>query len=385
MKLINQSIIFCNILLSFFLASCHDNKGEVLCDFENTTEKEGELFFVKDDLVFKSGQLKSSDYARSGMNSIRLDSTNKYGGSTILTDISKGEYIQISVWKKKLKNSQGKLIMAVDDNLTLIGKEVSASDSDWSLQTLDFRAVRDFDSINVFLAHTSGVEVYFDDLKINRSSKPMEPEDSFEKIELFLPDSSKNKLDKLVQDLLFEEYIPEQAKESFNGFILNNSDSSDISIRLKGDFTDHLRTGFPSYRIKTESDDRYFKGIRTFSLQHPKTRNFQHEWLIHQLLEHENILTTRYFFLPLYINHEYAGVYAFEEHFEKQLVESKENREGPILKFDETAFWELAQINYLNETSIRAPFYRTSQVIPFKSKINVVRPLSSLVALLSNP
>jgi hypothetical protein len=44
--------------------------------------------------------------------------------------------------------------------------------------------------------------------------------------------------------------------------------------------------------------------------------------------------------VPVYLNNVNLGLYAFEEHFEKQLVESKKRREGPILRFSEDQFWE---------------------------------------------
>ena len=77
----------------------------------------------------------------------------------------------------------------------------------------------------------------------------------------------------------------------------------------------------------------------------PNTRSFSHQSVNHKLNEKEGVLTTRYSFMPVYINGVEIGVYAIEEHFEKQLLESKDKREGPILKFDEEGVWEMA-LNY---------------------------------------
>ena len=60
-----------------------------------------------------------------------------------------------------------------------------------------------------------------------------------------------------------------------------------------------------------------------------------HEWFAHKIFEYEDILTTRYIFVPVIINGEKKGVYALEEHFDKQLLEHRKRREGPIVKFDE--------------------------------------------------
>ncbi len=45
------------------------------------------------------------------------------------------------------------------------------------------------------------------------------------------------------------------------------------------------------------------------------------------------------------VNGERRGIYAYEEHFAKHLIESRNRREGPIIKFDETAIWEMNQKN----------------------------------------
>ena len=82
----------------------------------------------------------------------------------------------------------------------------------------------------------------------------------------------------------------------------------------------------------------HLKECGLFSIQSPDTRSFLNEWVMHQFFKKEEVLTTRYTFMPVYINNVEMGIYAVEEHFEKQLLESKDKREGPILKFDEEGF-----------------------------------------------
>jgi len=42
--------------------------------------------------------------------------------------------------------------------------------------------------------------------------------------------------------------------------------------------------------------------MKTFSLQTPESRSFMDEWLLHLLLDREDILTTRYAFINVEIN-----------------------------------------------------------------------------------
>ena len=59
----------------------------------------------------------------------------------------------------------------------------------------------------------------------------------------------------------------------------------------------------------------------------------------------EDVLTTRYGFINVELNGQDLGVYAYEEHFDKLLVESNNRREGPIVKFSEEAFWFTSRIS----------------------------------------
>ena len=56
-----------------------------------------------------------------------------------------------------------------------------------------------------------------------------------------------------------------------------NSRSISVKIRLKGDHIDHLDGEDKwSYRVQVRGDDHLF-GMRRFTLQHPKTRDYQYE------------------------------------------------------------------------------------------------------------
>jgi len=105
-------------------------------------------------------------------------------------------------------------------------------------------------------------------------------------------------------------------------------------LRLKGDTPSHLKGDKWSFRIKIKNDETLF-GMKTFSIQHPKERIYLNELVYMQALKKEDILALRYEFIEVVINGKNMGIYAIEEHFETQLIESNNRREGIILKFDE--------------------------------------------------
>jgi hypothetical protein len=119
---------------------------------------------------------------------------------------------------------------------------------------------------------------------------------------------------------------------------LNQQEPIKIELRLKGDWIDHLESNKWSYRIHTRGDGQIL-GMTNFSIQAPETRNYLAEWGYHQNLLLEDILTTRYGFINVIENGKSLGVYAIEDSFTTELLESQQEREGIILRFDEDALW----------------------------------------------
>ncbi len=128
-----------------------------------------------------------------------------------------------------------------------------------------------------------------------------------------------------------EDYVP--------ATITHKNKKYDIKLRLKGDHVDHISTDKWSFRIKIKGDESLF-GMKTFSIQHPKTRIYSNELLYNLILAEEGVLALRYDFIEVVINGENKGIYALEEHFSKELAESNNRREGIFLKFSEDFIWQ---------------------------------------------
>ena len=100
-------------------------------------------------------------------------------------------------------------------------------------------------------------------------------------------------------------------------------------IRLKGDRRIHWEDREKSsYKIELDKN-QYLFGIKKFSLQKPRARNYIHEWIFHKLAEDFDIIKLKYEFLNLSINGEDKGLYVLEEGFGKELIER--NKEGTDL------------------------------------------------------
>lgn len=143
---------------------------------------------------------------------------------------------------------------------------------------------------------------------------------------------SKSKDKKILQD-----------KDLYSAVIWDGKNGPElpVKLRLKGDWTDHINEEKKwSFRLQVEGNSAY-RGMRHFSIQHPKTRNYLFEWLFIQKLRAEGILAPRYFFINVNVNGDDWGIYALEEAFSKELLENQRRRESVIMKYNETAAWEV--------------------------------------------
>lgn len=133
-----------------------------------------------------------------------------------------------------------------------------------------------------------------------------------------------------------------------------------IKIKLKGVHKDHWEHPTKwSFKIKL-LNNKSIDGVKRFSIQQPKTRNYLYEWLFMKVLEEESLISHRTKFLETIVNGENLGIYFFEEQHTKQLIENNKRREGPIIGLDkdlwikEVNSFDNLSINVLEDTFWRA-------------------------------
>ncbi|MGB0368684.1 MAG: CotH kinase family protein, partial [Flavobacteriales bacterium] len=223
-----------------------------------------------------------------------------------------------------------------------------------------------------------------DDLEILRFEKSEPDYADLSTLKLYLDSLDLAEMTQLKDKAIEGEVIDDKTKKEFPCILSYRDERFSGTIRFKGDWTDHLKSDKLSYRIELDGG-RTIMGKRTFSIQHPGTRGFAKEWLLHKFLQKEGVLTTMYAFLPVEMNEKQLGLYAFEEHFEKQLLESQDRREGVILKFDEELFWQGILLKNRDNIHHHLPNYQASFARPFgKKKISKSKSLTSQLVLGNN-
>ena len=125
------------------------------------------------------------------------------------------------------------------------------------------------------------------------------------------------------------------------GTLKHDNEEIKVKARLKGDHIDHLEGNRWSFRIIALED--YIFNHKKISIQGVHTRAYLTEWIYHKLLKQEGFIYLQYDFLSFCVNDTLCGIYAYESHFDNYLLKMSKRKYGPIMKFDETDFWDYSK------------------------------------------
>jgi hypothetical protein len=309
--------------------------------------------FVQGDHVFSKGNLQSDERSRSGDFSCKIGTGEgiQFGFGYRLSSGKPGEVFRVSAWRFKNTKNEGRLVIQNSGGRPIYKMEetpVKTEDSGWEQLSTTF--VIPFgeqpDHFHIYVYASGFNEVYFDDLVIEKIGNWPENAYQVKKLNIRVGPDGLKKLKKKRETALRKGLLQTSDNDWVEALLIDSAGLEiPATLRLKGDWTDHLEGDKWSFRIKVKPPNVWHpvngdqKGLVTFSVHTPMTRYFLSEWLVHQCWLQEGILTTRYEFTEVLLNGQSLGIYAIEEHFEKQLVESQERREGPILKFSEEGLW----------------------------------------------
>lgn len=363
------------MLFAFILSSCvNEDKfpaGTVIvCDAEHLNKKGDKFVSVNDSSVlFNAGSQQSANAAHSGKYSVRtIPKKLAFALGHKIQKVKPDSYFIVSVWRKS-KDGKGVLVVAAKD-LDLLylasSKPIAKGDNGWEKIEFEVYTPPNFGIglLSFYVWNNGSDTVYFDDLRIEHKEKKEYPKYEGEVLAIILDTSDYLKIVHKRKTAFENGILQSTDNDWVPGIIFSDDNAMKAKLRLKGDWLDHLHGDKWSYRIKMKKNYSWNK-LRTFSIQTPLARNYLLEWLAHQFYLENDILTTRYGFIPVIFNSEARGIYAWEEHFVKQLLENKKRREGPIVKFTEESFWQVQMIYKETKKWVSLPFYQAAVIKPF--------------------
>jgi len=355
----------------FFVIACSENEeretfwiNKIFSSFEQGKMHNNTYSFTtSNDSVFLQTTLKqSSDFSFEGNHSIEIPPQTNTSLFTF-ENCKKDQLIEFSIWEKNSeKHGEVHIILYKNNRVETFNSNLTRKKSGWKQHYIEIPLLHDIDSLTVHVISNHATN-YFDDFKLY--IYPVQPKNKIQtRMELFLPVKSKLKLNDYLNNAIPKKIIPSTSKKYIKAFYLNEyGDSLPLKMKIKGDWTDHVQPHKPSFRIKLKNSA--FLGMNKFSIQDVRTRIFIEEWIFHELAHKMDVLTTEYGFLNVSVNDYNYGLYAIEEHFHKRLLESKNRREGPILKFQEDSYWDLIKSRNAGETSGAYPFFESSMISAF--------------------
>ena len=361
-------------LVKYNSKSTSSKTTRIFCDAENVHDK----MFIQEGQEFAGGQTQSDKEAFEGSHSAFLTQEEKYAFTYKIKDPKPYQKYRLSVWVKSAHKKSGYLVAKTEDASVMYRQTNTFVDSKdgWNKLELTFSSpeLGDNKDISIYVYFTKGKQgAFFDNFLLENitgnQEKAVKAVNSFDEIKLHFEPKAYNKLrDKRNQALERGLLVREDSDWVKAKMDSKNLEEVEVKVRLKGDWTDHLKGTDWSFRVKMPSD-KAWNGIQTFSLQNPQSRHNLSEWVYHKFLNKVDVLTPRYDFITFKMNALDPKIYAFEEHFEKHLVESQNRREGVIIRFMEDAFWQnrLIDREHVIDTESKVSNKKGNAVVaPFK-------------------
>jgi hypothetical protein len=366
--------ILCGCALLF--TRCNKNNSlqyEVFCNAENIINKSLKGDGGADFSGFSVRKKINDAYSGKYVLALNTDKKNGFGHTFYIKNNS---VVLITVWRKKC-NDCGEIVIASPEKKfksTYSGKVVEENEVWQKIEARVKIAVIGNDKIKVRTCYVNDTKdtVIIDDFHIKvfdkKHDKLANDFPSLTKLKLQIKPKYLKKLQEFAAEATEAGVIMSRHKKKFKAILHVNNIPHKVSVRFKGDWADHLETKKWSFRVELDDDVCVLGGLKEFSLQNPKTRHFAEEYYLHDLASSMGLLATRYGFVQLALNDENLGLYAYEEHFTKQLIESQKRREGIIMKFDEEPYWQYRRENSKRDTAILLPSYAAASSLPFGSK-----------------
>ncbi len=362
---------------SYLLSSTRTDKERFFCDAERVYKRK----FISNGQRFSFGELQSKAQAKTGKYSCKVTKASniQYGFGFDLSQFNTGDHFEVAVWALQT-NQVGKVAIAISgtDESPFYQEfsEVARKENGWNLIKGHFQVPHTYtaDKIKIYTFTDGKDEVYLDDLSVKKIVPANKNTSAFlpQKVKIQLKEKNYNRLHEIRANALQAGVLISNDDSWVKGQLETGDDRVPVKLRLKGDWLDQLESNKWSFRVSTKTPNTWNR-LKTFSFHSPKARAHTWEWLLHQFWMREDVLTPRYDFIQLSLNDESLGVYAYEEHFEKQLVEYQARREGPIVKFMEDALWDARrrQIETLegridNENKPNTAEVKNAEIKPFK-------------------
>ena len=349
------------IILVFCFFSCSANDRDTSSEFHVLFDGESEINNQLSISASSEGIIKNTN-AYSGKSVFKVSSYIKNLEIGVDHSPSPGSTYQLKIFRKK-SNSKAFLRVSAENNfIKYFPVEKQCENANWEEIMGGFTIPKNsnFSKLHFTLVWESGEEpVFFDNLEIIKTNNQITPH--VDNIELTIDSIAFSKLNTIRDQALKEKVLITTNDSWVKGNMKIESKKFKIKLRLKGDWTDHLRGTKWSFRIKILKGERW-NNQTTFSIQAPGTRSYSNEWLVHKIMKNENVLTTNYQFNPVVLNGKSLGIFAVEEHPNESFLKHRDLN-GFIFKYSDEVLWRTrAKSNRFKNQYYSNKFFLISEI-----------------------
>ena len=354
-------------LILLLLFSCKPGKDNGIkgfyCDAEKVS-KDSVLTGATNSIQFDGAKQLSPEHARSGKHSLKLDAENNFAFGTHVFLKSHLNYT-LSFWQYGDCEKVFAVAQCDSSYYHKSNKLIKKDSLGWKKIELSFSIPSSLEGkkISLYVWKNSKKTVYVDDFEL-KSHKIEDLGTSDTIFLMYLDTLHLNKIKRERQNALKKGVLETTDDSWVKAMAMWGNRAYKVKMRLKGDWLDHLYGKKWSFRIKIKNNAS-FKGMRVFSIQNPHTRHYLDQWFLYNVFRGEGLLAPRYGFIRGQLNKTPLGIYAYEEHFQKQLIESQKRREGPILKHAENSFWDIVLEYKRTDKWNNYPIYEAAKIVPF--------------------
>ncbi len=196
------------------------------------------------------------------------------------------------------------------------------------------------------------------------NSKPSSTETKQNKF-VFANDQ-KLKLNRLQNKAKAQGVILTNPNDIIRGKWIVNNDTFKVEMKLISDFSSLENSQGESFRLKIKNGS--YQGVRVLNLYPVSQLNPKNQLFIHHLAQKMGLLSPRSGIVSLTMDNRPTKDYYWEEHFEKQILESQNCREAPILKLDIRPYKELLLKEKNEKLNFNIPLISQVDILPFSRK-----------------
>ncbi len=327
------------LLLFTFFSSRIGGDNIYFCDMESRFGNN----FSSGGHTFTNAKTQSDEKVFQGSFSSKLTKEHVYGPGMKFTNVNSGDVFEAGIWRNTT-DGFGNLAFQGNWDYFETANVSSRTQGEWEYieKTITIPLGVERAELNIY-PYNSKKEgtVYFDNLKIKRIKSGQAiaaAEGALPLINLRVDPADVDKLRAKRSEAFARGNLITGKKDLVPARLEEGEDFTPVKIRLKGDLLDHLKDKKWSFRIRADKGNAW-NGLTEFSAHKSVSRHHLNEWVFHQLLIYENILTNRYDFFQLSLNDEVLGIYAYEEHFNQGLLQNFKRAPGPIIRISEEGMW----------------------------------------------